>query len=95
MQPVNDAQIVVFRVWMGPEGGDVIALFPDVAHDRAGLYCVCYEHIGQHGAAQYNHVMAQTRPATEAEYAPLKRELEAKPFGYNLDVRKRYVRRRA
>ena len=45
-----------------------------------------YEHTGQHGAADLAGVISRTRPATEAEYAALKAELEAAPYRYRLAV---------
>jgi len=44
-----------------------------------------YVHVGQHGAADYNLVVGQSKPAQPAEYAELKAELEN--IGYNLEVR--------
>jgi len=78
--------IVVFRKWAN---GDIIALFPAEASDYRGLYCDSYEHNGQHGAADYTGVIARTKPASWAEYQPLKRELQGIPFEYELDVRRR------
>ena len=64
---------VIFRTFRN--GGDVIALFPTVAHDPSGLYIQSYQHVGQHGAASPVLAVHHTRPATEAEAAPLRREL--------------------
>lgn len=75
---------VVFRVWPNQ---NVIALFPYEPFDRIGLFCDSYEHIGQHGAADYLGVLSATRPATKDEYADLYAELES--IGYVLDVIKR------
>ena len=61
----------VFRVW--PEGG-VIALFPSVPDGSYGQ-CCSYMHTGQHGAADYGHVIRITRRAEAEEYADLMREL--------------------
>ena len=84
----------IFRVWRGKGGGDVIALFPDVAASISDpRLCQSYMHIGQHCAADYSHVIRVTRPATPAEYAPLRRELEG-AIGYVLDIRQRWQRRR-
>lgn len=84
--------VVVFRKWK--EGGQVIALFPDernVQVDKPWL-CESYMHVGQHGAADYAGVVQASEPATEAEYASLRRELEG--LGYRLKVLKRWTRRR-
>lgn len=67
---------VVFRVWKSGSGkGDVIALFPAVPADNEGKYCDAYEHVGQHGGADYSGVMRATRRATPEEYAGLLKEL--------------------
>ena len=73
----------VFRVF--PEG-DVIALFPSVADGQYGQ-CSSYMHVGQHGAADYGHVVRITRRAKPDEYADLLHEL--KTLGYTPKV---YVR---
>ncbi len=73
---------VVFRKWR--IGCGIIALFPDETY----TYNVgSYTHIGQHGEADYRHVMKNTIPATPEEYAGLKKELES--IGYQLTVVKR------
>ena len=87
----KEKTIVVFRVWK-TETGSVIALFPDEPADYYSKYCQSYQHIGQHGAADYNFVIQQSRPATESEYKDLFDELTK--IGYNLVVRKRWNRRK-
>lgn len=77
------ATIVVFRVWK--DAGTVIALMPK--EDAGNFMCMAYEHIGQHGAADYSHVISKTRPATKKEYKDLEQELTQ--IGYNLVVKKR------
>lgn len=66
----------------------MLALFPLLPETRPGT-CASYEHIGQHGSADYAHCIGATRPADlEApNVASLKRELEA--IGYRLRVAKR------
>ena len=71
------------------DGHGVIALFPCDPWDSDGLMCSSYEHVGQHGGADPAGVIARTRATTEAEYAALRRELEAPPFGYQLMVIRR------
>jgi hypothetical protein len=61
----------------------ILAVFPDLKENRAGDV-TCYAHIGQHSACSMEYVLNDTKPASPAEYAPLKRELER--IGYNLDV---------
>jgi hypothetical protein len=78
--------IVVFRKdrtgWKEP-----FALFPELPSDNQGFYCTAFQHIGQHCAADYNSCIAQSDPATPAEYAVLYEELERR--GYILSVRQR------
>ena len=74
---------VVFRV---DADGDVLALFPDEIADSQG-HCVCYQHMGQHGAASYRHCIDTSRAATVEEYRPLAEEL--RQIGYQLQIRRR------
>lgn len=64
---------VVFRAY--PKGS-VIALFPIIPDGSYGQ-CCSYMHVGQHGAADYGHVIRMTRRAEAEEYADLMRELVA------------------
>ena len=52
---------VVFRQWRS-KPHEIIALFPEVPADLDGYTCMSYEHVGQHGAADYEGVMAATWP---------------------------------
>ena len=70
---------VVFRRF---KDGDIIALFPGLK--ERSYSCLSYMHVGQHGPAEYQHVIASTKPAKPKEYEDLKRELEG--LGYNLRV---------
>lgn len=71
---------VLFRTWK--DDGEVLALFPDIPADAHGITCTCYQHIGQHGAANLRRVVKYaTVPATFAEALPLFRELEE--IGYD------------
>jgi len=73
---------VVFRKY---KEGDILALFPNM---KGNNYRVgCYQHIGQHGEADYQGCIASTVPATPEEYKDLAAELES--IGYNLLIRKR------
>lgn len=83
----TESTVVVFRKWR--DGGDVLALFPGVPAGRR--LCSSYQHVGQHGGADYSSCISRTRPAKPGEYAELKRELEA--IGYSLVVKRRWVRR--
>jgi hypothetical protein len=80
---------VIFRKWK--DTGDVIALFPEQPADCAGRFCNSYEHVGQHGGADYYGVIQQTRPASKKESAPLARELRR--IGYKLQPMKRASRK--
>jgi hypothetical protein len=80
-----DHDIVVFRKWR--HSGDIIALFPTQPEDLNGLYCNSYEHIGQHGGADYYRVILSTTPASVAESTALAEELTR--IGYNLKPIKR------
>ena len=71
---------VVIRVWKGDDS-DVFALFPVLPADNYGDLCTSYQHIGQHGAADYRLCIRKSRPATAAEAADLLAELRG--IGYN------------
>lgn len=86
--PVEHAR-VIFRIY--PEG-DVIALFIDDAEPTRPWLMSCYQHMGQHGNADYDVVRDRTRLATAAEYAALRRELAQ--IGYVLTPMQRWQRRR-
>lgn len=75
---------VVFRVWKGLHD-DVIALFPEEEAEHG--FCNSYEHVGQHGSADYSLIISRTRPATPAQYEALRQELES--IGYDLEIRAR------
>lgn len=77
--------VVVFRKWR--DMGDIIALFPELPADLLGWYCDSYEHIGQHGGADYDGVVRRTVPATGDEAEPLAKELTQ--IGYCLRPIKR------
>ncbi len=66
----------------------VTAVFPDQVENN-GLVG-CYAHVGQHGACSRRWYYT-TRPATEAEYADLKCELESAPYHYAFRVMKRWT----
>lgn len=78
---------VVFRKFR--KGGEVIALFPEEPWNPDAGTVTSYMHVGQHSDADYDHVVAISRPAREDEYRPLLAEL--KSIGYDdLHVMKRY-----
>lgn len=76
---------VVFRTWK--DDGSVIALFPDL--DAGQGLCESYQRVGQHGGADYGHVVSKSTPSKPAEYMALKMELERTPYHYKLRVVKR------
>lgn len=84
MKTYTDVVPVVFRKW---PNGELMALFPTLEHDRH--HCMSYEHVGQHGGADYTGCIARTDAAKPDEYAELKSELER--IGYKLDVRTRFT----
>lgn len=73
MLDLENTTPVVFREWR--KGGDTIALFPAEPGGRYGL-CGSYMHIGQHGDADYQCVLDQTRPASPEAVKTLSAELE-------------------
>lgn len=76
-------EIVIFR----KDEFAVFALFPEIPHDRQGIFCTTYQHIGQHSGADYHHCIQTSKPASEDEYRNLATELRR--VGYTLDIRKR------
>jgi hypothetical protein len=72
--------LVVFRRWK--DTGSLIALFPELPSDLSSHFCVSYEHVGQHGGADFLGVLKATKPVTADESAPLAQELTR--IGYKL-----------
>lgn len=92
----DETTLVVFRRWR--DGGDIVALFPGIPTDTHGHFCEAYEHVGQHGGADYHGVIRATTPASDEDAASLAGELDR--VGYSLAVVKRasstlHARRRA
>ena len=79
-----ETTIVVFRM---DKEGIVFALMPELPADNQGWYCTCYQHIGQHCAADYYGCIAQSRSAKPDECSALLIELERR--GYHVEVRQR------
>lgn len=75
--------ITVFRRWN--DTNDVIALFPFESHNAT--QCLSYMHVGQHGGADYGHVVRATKPCTAGDYDGLDKELTG--IGYALAIRQR------
>ncbi len=80
----TEITVVVFRM---DREGVVFALFPELPADNHGFFCTCYQHVGQHCAADYQGCIAESRQATSAEFAELASELEQR--GYDLELRQR------
>jgi hypothetical protein len=76
--------VVCFR---REDNGDIVALMPEIPGTCDPYTMTCYVHIGQHGSACMDYVRDSTKPATEAEYRPLLRELEN--IGYTVRVIRR------
>jgi len=74
---------VIFRK---EKDGEILALFPYSLWNFAGDV-VCYAHLGQHGAADYNGCIRKSKPAKPEEYKDLLNELQG--LGYNLRVIKK------
>jgi hypothetical protein len=81
---VVETTVVIFRM---DRQGIVFALLPELPTDIHGVYCTCYEHVGQHSSADYHGCIASSRPATPTEYGDLLIELERR--GYHVDARRR------
>jgi hypothetical protein len=75
---------VVFRIDTTPDfKGTCFALFPHEVADHSGNVTF-YQHVGQHSAADYGFCIQKSRPATNKEFADLKKELSG--IGYNLNI---------
>lgn len=70
----------------------VVALFPAIEGDCSGG-CLSYEHVGQHGAANYNHVVAITTPADAQSADVIELHNELIGIGYKLRIAKRRNRK--
>jgi hypothetical protein len=87
MEKDTEKTKVIFRKF---KDGEIVALFPEIFTDtdeHNTNLIASYLQVGQHGDAEYNHVLGFTKLATPAEYQDLARELES--IGYNLDIRQR------
>ena len=66
--------LVVFRRWR--DNGDIIALFPELPADYQGRFCDAYEHVGQHGGADFHGVIQATKAVSVEDAADLIQELQ-------------------
>lgn len=91
-QPDTEITPVLFRKRRGKQfEGEITAVFPTDAASYDGYTMGCYAHVGQHSGCDrgwYN----KTIPATPAECASLKKELESAPYGYRFKIYKRITR---
>jgi hypothetical protein len=82
-------ETIILRRW--PDG-QLIALFPNIAATQGLIQA--YEHIGQHGAADYMLVIGKTLPVSYSRNDP-ERDVfikELKQIGYTPRFRRRRVR---
>lgn len=91
MSKDTEKTVVIFRKYKN--NGDILALFPELPWS-GDSNVTSYEHMGQHGAADYNHCLDITKPAKPEEYAALKKELENQ-VGYNLEVKSKRMRNKS
>jgi hypothetical protein len=66
--------VVLFRRY---RTGEVVALFPDIPFDDQG-HVSSYSIVGEHAAADYEGVIADTLPASEPEYRTFLKLLKAR-----------------
>lgn len=92
-QAKRRADEVVLRRWR--KGGDVIALFPELPATPDGMV-TSYQHVGQHEAADYDHVLTRTVPVPLAGPDRERDDLlgELNSIGYHSAARLRRARRR-
>jgi hypothetical protein len=89
LDTAKETDVVIFRKWK--DGSSIIALFPEIPADNHGRFCESYEHVGQHGGADYHGVISQSKPATTTEAKDLHDELSHR--GYNLKIMRRATSR--
>ena len=80
---------VIFRKF---NNGNIIALFPYEIETVEGNI-MSYEHNGQHGIANYDHVVYKTKLATEDEYSDLLNELKEIYAHYKFKLLKKMNRK--
>ena len=78
--------VMIFRKY---KSGEVIALMPYEIGDLNGNV-MSYMHQGQHCAADYNGVIAQTKVAKPEEYADLLTELTAIGYEVKANLKRNY-----
>lgn len=102
MEKDTEETLVIFRKYKRKHASkyykednipEILALFPEIEATPDKSTCLCYQHVGQHGDANYYYCIHElTVPATSEEYSDLKKELES--LGYNLKIREKWIRGR-
>lgn len=87
------ATTVVFRRYLptghvavpnGTDGG-IIALFPFIPADDNPRHCSSYQHVGQHGAADYRHVVETTVAVLPEDEEKMELKVELENIGYTVE----------
>jgi len=81
-----ETDIEITEVIFRKDKNGVFALFPHCVDTLDGNV-MSYQHIGQHSAAEYNHCITKSVPASPEEYESLLAELIS--IGYNLKIIRR------
>ena len=79
---------VVFRQYK--IGCEIIALFPEIAGDATGFWCMSYMRCGQHGIAGPDFIVDDTKPANLEDGAVKRLIVELTELGYDLEIIKRF-----
>ena len=77
---------VILRRWRSG-AQSLIALFPDIESTEGAI--MSYEHIGQHGSADYHHVLKQTTSVAGSNPDVQELLAELRSLGYAPKVYKR------
>lgn len=80
---------MVLRRWKN-QPQTVIAFLPDVPANPGRV--MAYEHVGQHGEADYSGLLGETAPATVAEYDAAGLVAELRMRGHEPRILKRMPR---
>lgn len=75
---------IVFRLWKEQE----IALFPYIIDTFHNYTIMSYMIIGQHGGADYDYIIKNSKPISNPENTKIYKELVGE-FGHNIKVIKR------
>ncbi len=65
--------------------GELIALFPFIPANDNATHCMSYQHVGQHGAADYRHMMEITIPVLPEDEEKMALKVELENIGYELE----------